>query len=246
MILAEQEGRLRVVTQNDHAHFAAELLSLWRTDGLPENPRRQEILLAAREHDNGWREADSAPHRDPESGRPLDFTSVPLDLRREIWRRGVRRLPDSEIWARLLILQHAIHLHRARSDSAKWATLLDEWRQLRDEVLESSDSERSMLDDDYRWVELTDLLSLALCSRWQRDFELYGFRIGARDSTLRIAPFPFAGATTFRVPCRAIPDRRYAGDADLGSELAGARWQRCSFRIEAFRSTVGSGEAVRL
>ena len=40
MIIAAHEGHLQVVTQNDHAHFAGELLALWRTDGMPDHPRR--------------------------------------------------------------------------------------------------------------------------------------------------------------------------------------------------------------
>ena len=73
---APMDGRLLVVSQNDHAHFAAELLALWRADGLPDHPRRRRLLFAAREHDNGWRETDSAPFCDREKGRPHDFMST--------------------------------------------------------------------------------------------------------------------------------------------------------------------------
>lgn len=242
MILSAQDGRLLVVTQNDHAHLAAELLTLWRRDGLPEHPRRRQILLAAREHDNGWREADSAPRCDGQTGRPLDFVNVPQELRREIWRRGVERFQNrsagprsaglGDLWVTLLILQHAIHLHRSLGDDAEWAPLLEEWRQLRGELLQESAAESEDLAADYRWVELSDLLSLGLCSGWSRQIDLHGYRIELEPGgELHLDPFPFAGATTFRVACRSIEDRAYGGDAALGVELATARWRQLEVRV---------------
>ncbi len=239
MIIAEYEdleqrprGALfQVVTENDHAHFAAEILSLWRRDGLPEHPRRRQILLATREHDNGWREADSAPRADPETGRPLDFVAVPQALRRQIWRRGVGRTDaEREPWVALYILQHALHLHRHRR-SAEWSALGDEWADLRLELLEAAGTDLETLERDYRWIELADLLSLAVCSGWQRAFELHGTGAEVRPPALHLDPFPLAGATTFRVPCRRIPARRYRGDADLGTELAAARWRELTVRL---------------
>jgi hypothetical protein len=53
------------------------------------------------------------------------------------------------------------------------------------------------------------------------------------DGTVRLAPLPLAGATTFRVPCRRIPLRQYRGDADLGGELAAARWEDLRVRLAA-------------
>jgi len=48
---------------------------------------------------------------------------------------------------------------------------------------------------------------------------------------LRLSPFPLAGATTLQVPCRRIPNRPYRGDADLGGELATARWGELAVRV---------------
>ena len=70
VIVVDKGDLLRVITQPDHARFAAELLSLWRADGLPEHPRREQLLFAVREHDNGWREADAAPWVDPATQKP--------------------------------------------------------------------------------------------------------------------------------------------------------------------------------
>ncbi len=249
MIVTPLAGRLLVITQNDHAHLAGELLSLWRTDGLPQHPRRRELLFAAREHDNGWREVDSAPLCRPD-GRPHDFTTVARELRWEIWRRGTVRYADSEPYAALLIVRHALHLHRAHRDDPAWSDVLTGWRDLAAELEEAAGVERADVDRDYRWIDLTDLLSLAACNRWRRPLARRGFAAelrtpedgdGLAGNTLVLDPFPLAGATTFEVGCRLIPDRAFSGDADFGSELAAARWRRYAVRLAPAAPRSGEG-----
>jgi hypothetical protein len=92
------------------------------------------------------------------------------------------------------------------------------------------------VEADYRWLDLTDLISLAVCNRWSEPFERYGFRGQLQGDTLHLNPFPLAGATAFRIPCRRIPDRAYRGDADLGGELASARWKELAVRVAPFSS----------
>ena len=239
MIVTPTDGCFLVVTQNDHAHFAGELLSLWRTDGLPEHPRRRLLLFAAREHDNGWREADSAPRR-RDDGRPHDFTSVPRGLRWEIWRRGTRRYARREPYAALLIVRHALELHRRHGADPAWSEILDEWRELETELVDATATDAETLAADYRWIELSDLLSLAVCNRWRDGVSARGVdarvRVEEGDDdlplhTLELHPFPLAGTTTLSIACRRIPDRAYSGDADLGVELASARWRQLPVRV---------------
>ncbi len=249
MIVTPMDGRLRVVTQNDHAHFAGELLALWRSGGMPVHPRRQELLFAAREHDNGWRELDSAPMCDPGSGRPVDFTAVRREMRWQVWRQGTWRYVEREPYAALLIVRHALHLHRAHHSDPEWSDEIAWWRQLESELTVTTGAAEAQIADDYRWIEITDLLSLAACKRWRsvgpspeepHGLEAHGVRAvlragsGKDDLTdnLFVEPFPLAGVTTFRVACRWIPDRRYAGDADLGTELATARWREHAVRVQ--------------
>jgi hypothetical protein len=62
-------------------------------------------------------------------------------------------------------------------------------------------------------------------------------RIVPAGDTIGLDPFPLAGATTFWVACRRIPARAYRGDADLGGELAAARWEERTVRIAEVSST---------
>jgi hypothetical protein len=247
-------GSLLFVTQPDHARFAGELLSLWRTEGLPGHPRRAEILFAAREHDNGWREADSAPRWDRERGRPHDFVSMPRPDRIEIWERGTARFAGEHPYATLLIVRHALQLHQDRfrqadeTEGEVWAGFQEYLEELQRGLLEALEATeaagaapeevRAEVEADYRWIDLSDLISLAVCNRWTEPFARHGMRGGlaglpaiAEPLRLALDPFPLAGATTFRIPCRRIADRPYAGDADLAVELARTRWEEMEVKV---------------
>ncbi|MEM7050876.1 MAG: DUF3891 family protein [Acidobacteriota bacterium] len=233
MIVAEEYRELLVFTQTDHARFAGELLSLWKGHDVPDHPRRADLIFAVREHDNGWREADAAPSCDRETGKPHDFLTLPEGERREIWRRGTARFEDKRPYPALLITLHAQNLIDHRCDDESWQELLTELSERRQRLQETVALDGDEAEQDYRLVDLTDLVSLTVCNRWTDPFERHGLR-GRFDPEINavyLHPFPLAGATTFDIPVRRIPQRRYEGDADLGGELAAARWQELKVRV---------------
>lgn len=247
MIVFPLADRLLLVNQIDHAAFAAELLSLWRSDGLPENPRRQALLRGTREHDNGWAEADSAPRRRPEGG-PHEFRSIPGDLRLEIWNRGVERRAKNDPEAAVYVVRHALELHRgyqtadttdaATAGSVDWDGTLARWQSLEGELCERLRLAEDDLSADYRFLFLADTLSLAACLRWSEPVECRGTTMRVEPVNdlrvdLHVEPFPLAGSTTFKMRCRIVPDRTFTSDTDLAMEMASARWQDLVVRLAA-------------
>ncbi len=233
MIVVDGRPELRFVTQPDHAHLAGEILALWRADGLPAHPRRAEILFAGREHDNGWREADAAPRWDAAAGRPRDFLTMATADRIEIWERGTARFAGSHPYASLLIVRHAQALHRDRAGDPAWQDFLAYLDELARGLLAETGAAPDEVESDYRFLDLADLVSLSALNGAPERFLRHGVA-GRRESggeTVHLSPFPLAGATAFEVPCRRIPSRPYAGDADLGGELAAARWETVRVRL---------------
>ncbi|HEX5758743.1 MAG TPA: DUF3891 family protein [Thermoanaerobaculia bacterium] len=231
MIVVDEGSSFLLVTQPDHARFSGELLSLWRADGLPAHPRRADLLFAAREHDNGWREADAAPRWDAARGRPHDFTSLPAADRVEIWERGVARYAGSRPYAALLIVRHALQLFGERRGDPGWEGLFALLDELAAELFATTGAGAEELAADYRFLDLADLASLAVCSHWLEPFRRHDLEGRPAPGRLALDPFPLAGATTFAVPCRRVPRRVYGGDADLGGALAAARWERLAVKV---------------
>jgi hypothetical protein len=231
MIVFRDNGRLRCITQNDHAALAAEILALWRHDGLPDCPRRDALLRATREHDNGWQEIDAAPLVDRSTGAPHDFRSVPGAERLDLWERGACRHLEDDPYVALLITTHAIHLHEDRRREPEWADFLERMEVRRQELSVDCAVDDALVAADYRWLALADTLSLVICNRWIKGFRSAGYSAQLEAETLLLEPFPLAGATTFRVACRWIPRRRYSSDTDLGVELASARWESATVRL---------------
>jgi hypothetical protein len=231
VIVVDLGSELRFVTQPDHAHFAGELLGLWRADGLPGHPRRAELLFAGREHDNGWREADAAPRWNAAAGRPHDFLSIPREDRADIWERGTARFAGSHPYAALLITRHAQALHRDRAGDPTWEDLLEYLDELERGLRDETGAAPAEVAADYRFLDLADLVSLAALNGAPERFARHGVAGRREGDTVHLEPFPLAGTTAFEVPCRRIPNRPYAGDADLGGELVAARWETVRVRV---------------
>ncbi len=231
MIVVDLGAELLFVTQPDHAHLSGDILGLWRADGLPDNPRRAEVLFAGREHDNGWREADAAPRWDAAAGHPHTFVSMPTAERIAIWERATARFAASHPYATLLIAQHARALHRDRVGDEAWGDFHDYLDELERGLLEATGAAPEDVAADYRFLDLADLISLSALNRAPERFARHGSSGRREGDAVHLDPFPLAGSTAFSVPCRRIPNRPYAGDADLGGELAAARWQSVRVRL---------------
>ena len=78
MIVRLVRDRILLIAQPDHAHVARTIME--SCVPLAARPRRDAILHAIGEHDNGWAEEDAAPIVDPETGSVGDFARLPPPL----------------------------------------------------------------------------------------------------------------------------------------------------------------------
>jgi hypothetical protein len=227
MIVRPHAGGLLLITQPEHARLSGDLVSAWRSDGILEHPRRDAILLATREHDNGWIEADASPGLDPVACRPFDFMHAPVSVRLDIWRRGIARLAARSPRAAALVAEHALTIQSHHRHDEGWAALFETVEGRRDDLLRACGAfdgdERQAFERDYALLYLGDILSLLFCNGWTETVEARGRRAQLRGAELRVMPDPFEGK---RVPIavdgRLVDDRAYASAEDLGRAIAAA------------------------
>lgn len=228
MIVRDDGDTLVLITQPDHARLAGEIAAAMRSEASLLGPARETILLAAREHDNGWIEVDAAPGVDPHTGRPYDFVTGPARrLKHDLWLRGIARVARMNPRAGALVAEHALTVYGYRAREAHWHAFFVSITALRDDLLRrlgiDQGDGREAFQRDYRCVQLTDAFSLQFCHGWTDVQETLGYRAACRGATLVITPDPCAGGTVpLRVVARRIPARRYADDGDLQAALARA------------------------
>jgi len=225
VIVRDEADTFLLITQPDHARLAEQLLASIRTEPVLQGESRDIILLAAREHDNGWAEVDAEPTIDPDTGRPRDFMSGPAAVKHELWMRGITRAAHMDARAGALVAEHALTVYAYRAPVQEWRPFFDAIRALRDDLLRAigafSGASRAAFEEQYRCVQLADAFSLVFCNDWPESQQVLDYSAAMRDGTLLITPDPFAGSTIpLRVLGRRIAARRYHDDADLRVAIA--------------------------
>jgi hypothetical protein len=219
---------LLLITQPDHARLAGAVMA--RALPLAQHPRRDAILLAIREHDNGWAEPDAAPAIGP-AGEVADFIAAPVAVRQGVWPRGVARL-NHEPWAAALVAEHAITVYdRFRSDDA-WTQFFGDMATLRDNLVARTTLRLEDLLADYGFVRLGDLLSLTFCTGWTTPQHYAHWKVRREEDTVLVTPDLFGGDTVkLEIEGTEIPKRTYKSDRELREEIGRGRRRRMSGRV---------------
>jgi hypothetical protein len=221
VIIRQVGERILLITQPDHAHLARRVME--HCAPLAASPRRDEILLAIGEHDNGWTEEDAAPRVNLATGEVFDFVSAPADVRQAVWPRGVARLA-SDPWAAALVAQHAVTVYdRFRSDR-DWAPFFAEMEAARDAMVRATDRDLDELLSDYVFVRLADLISLTFCVGWDDEQRFGGWAVQRAETRVVVTPDAFGGAEIpIAIDAREIVRRTFRSDAELRAALSEAR-----------------------
>ena len=181
---------------------------------LRSRRRAESILLAIREHDNGWQEEDAAPTLDLETGKVVDFVTAPLIVRHRVWPRAIGRL-SHDPWAAALVAQHALTVYdRFRSDP-RWATFFADLTVLRDDMLAVSGGSIDALAEDYPFVRLGDLISLTFCTGWTEPQRFAEWVVTGVDATVSIEPNPFDSSLSFEIPAVELPGTVFRSAAEM-------------------------------
>jgi hypothetical protein len=206
MIVRVEASSLLLITQPDHAALARRVMDAWVADELLRQPRRDSILHAIEEHDNGWREVDVGPIVDERSGRILDFVTAPADVRQSVWPRGVGRLAADPA-AAALVAQHAMHLYRRYRSDPAWTGFLSALENLRARHAAGAGLTLEEVARDYAFLEIADLMSLTFCNAWTEEQRTGRYTIQLVGSSMMVRPDPFGGRTVeMSLRARELPN----------------------------------------
>src|SRR5690606_14127877 len=91
-----------LIPQTEHARLSGQMAAAWGGGGYSRLDPYEEMVAAAAHHDDGWAAWDQHSDVDPATGRPLDFTEMPVPVSLEIWRGSIqsaRRYGPLAAWA---------------------------------------------------------------------------------------------------------------------------------------------------
>lgn len=239
------------ITQPAHAWVSGQLARAWGNAAFGTFTPRDELILAAEQHDVGMAAWEAAPTLNPRTGRAYSFLELPEPLHSQIFVAGARLLATQNRYAALLTSRHFTRLagrHDIANDppataQAVTAYLASEpaWQErllagLRDDPRYAPHVAAAVLDRNSRLLAAWDWLSLLLLMGLRGPATVpavptaagvvtLGLTPDVADATLvTIAPWPFATATVTLVCEGRRPGTGYADDEALRAALTAAPW----------------------
>ena len=112
MIRRTLESDWLLITQSEHARMCGFLAEHWGNGGFIRSSSWDDIVLAAREHDNAWDSADFPPDLN-DKGEPLDFLEVPFRDTFDVFRLCIRNVHNQGgPYAASLVNRHFLNTAR--------------------------------------------------------------------------------------------------------------------------------------
>jgi hypothetical protein len=251
MVLREEGDAVIAIGQPAHAWISGQLARAWGNDRFPAPEPREEVCLAAEQHDLGMAAWDSEPRVNPETGRPMSFMEMPTEVHLELWARAPRLALVQSRYAALLVSLHGTLLYSYRDWSrAPEETRLaveqyragqrslqrDLVRSLREEPRYAPHVEPEALERNRRLVGAWDAISLMLCmGRLPYTVEVPE-RIDLTEAAgggvrARLDPWPLrSDGLVLSCEGRRL-EGRFQTDDELREALDAAPWQTLDFEL---------------
>jgi hypothetical protein len=256
MLLREDRHGVLAIGQMSHSWMSGQLARAWGNARFRALQPREEVCLAAEQHDIGFSLWDLEPTRNPQTGLPYSFTQMPLRDHLGLWREAPRRLLSQSRYAALLVSMHGTRLYARRDLGAlpeDEATAVRDYmasqRRFQDGLVNSLTTDpttapsvqQSVLADNSQLIWTWDFLSLALCLDWAPRPTPEVPSVAGRmklalapaqeERQVRLEPWPFE-SDPLTVRCEA---RRLTGpfgtDEEMRAGLAAAPWETLEFEL---------------
>jgi hypothetical protein len=256
VLLRRDDRGVLAIGQPSHAWISGQLARAWGSDRFGSLEPREEVCLAAEQHDIGMAAWDLEPSRNPDTGLPVSFTEMQIPEHVELWTAGPRRLVRQTRYAALLVSMHGWRLYEHRdlrrlpeAEAAMVRGFLDWHRGFQQDLLASlradpttaASASEELIARNSQLLWTWDSLSLALCLDWApfrvRDVPTEGepvtLDVEEADVPRRLSldPWPFAqSALTVRCEGQRLRGQ-YDSDGALRNALASAPWETIEFEL---------------
>lgn len=253
MIRREAENGFLLITQDDHAALAAEIMEHWGNENFTEPEPRDEIIYAINVHDSGWREWDSMPKVDLATGHPANFMEMSTEDQSHIWERCYASALQDHPYAAGLIALHFARFNQRTLDKdpgdKNALRLKGELEKVVDDKLGIELTGYSLYDVpreikvNLKLLQIGDIISLTLCHGWKSieiddapiDYSGHSkdLKIESSDGfKFTIEPYPFRESElNFSILSTRLIGSSFKSDAEYRIALKESQQERLYFRI---------------
>ena len=244
MLLCGDGDDLIAVGQPAHAWVSGQLARAWGNDRFGTPEPREEVCLAAEQHDVGMAAWEVRPTLNPTTGLPRSFMELTLDEHLEIWWSAAPLVLPQSPYAALLVSMHGTALYERRdlerltpADADRVRTFLAGQRALQEQLRDRLDADRDQVRRNQRLIWAWDSLSLGLLLGWA-PFTLARVPTAGGETDIEVRdgsldPWPFATPeVTLRYDGRPLGGP-YADEETMRVALAAAPWLACSVTLTA-------------
>jgi hypothetical protein len=190
------------ITQPAHAWVSGQLARAWGNDQFPRPEPWEEICVAAERHDDGWLAWEAAPARDPATGWPYSFRTLPRAAHLAIWSTAASLVLALGRYPALLVSLHGTGLYAGvgnvpdDEEVTAIAEFLRQQRILQDGLIVSLRADPQLarftlpdaIDRNRRLIGVWDALSLAICGGQRASRRFDGIPASNGDASLTLAP----------------------------------------------------------
>jgi hypothetical protein len=236
-VLLRRDGDgVLAIGQPAHAWVSGQLARAWGNERFGALERREEVCLAAEQHDAGMAAWETRPTLNPQTGLPRSFMELTLDEHLEIWWSAAPLVMPQSPYAALLVSMHGTALYERRdfarlepADVERVQAFLAGQRALQEGLIAALGADPATVRRHQRLIWTWDSLSLGLLLDWE-PFELEavpaaGGEVGITVADSRLDPWPFRERElTVRCDGRRLAGP-YEDEKTMRAALAAAPWE---------------------
>lgn len=146
MFVAEGPDEFRFITQPDHANVSGQIALHWGNETFEKPEPYRSMIIAAENHDYGWRRYDLTPHLHEETSKPIGFRDFAGDEWADFYGLGVESTTDIDPYGGLVVSLHASGLRRQgyglrteipdKHTDPVYASFVEEQEQFQEEIMD--------------------------------------------------------------------------------------------------------------
>ena len=257
MVLRRDGDGVIAIGQPAHAWVSGQLARAWGNPHFGGVEPREEVCLAAEQHDIGMAAWDAEPELNPDTGFPQSFLEMDVGRHLELWSRAPLLARSQSRYAALLVSMHGTTLYAMRDldrEPPDVAAAIRDYfaaqagfqeellATLRDDPRYAEHAAPAAVDRNRRLMSAWDGISLALCLArfpWTlRDVpaargERIEMTVTEAGEIAVVDPWPFA-TTRLTVRCdgRRL-EERFDDESEMRRALDRAPWTTLEFVLVA-------------